>query len=318
MDVLADVLQSVRLRSQVYGRMELSAPWGLSLDFGGPPHPWFQLISRGACWLEVAGVADPIPLSGGDFVLLPQGGPCTLRDRLETPVVGFMEVFAAWKSSRGEAEFSPALCYGGGGSVTSLTNGCFTFEDGVAAPVIEGLPRIIHIKGDQGVPVPWLASTLQFLAAESGSSQPGAEMIRSRLADILFVQAIRSHVASEGDRAVGWLRALTDPQVGRALRLIHERPGDPWTVDSLADRAMMSRSSFAERFRSLVGVPPLGYLTRWRIHQAAQLLRRGDATVAVIAATVGYETEGSFGKVFKRMTGRSPGQFRSESSQGPS
>ena len=310
MDVLADVMQSVRLQSHVYGRMEMTAPWGLRFAFEGGRHPAFYLVSRGTCWLAVDGKADPIPMVGGDFVLLPGGGPSTLKDRLETPAVAIQDLVAENRSRSCVADPTPVLRYGGGGAAVSLICGCFSFESGAATPLIDLLPQIIHVRGDEGEPVPWLASTLRFLASESASAQPGSEIIRGRLADILFVQAIRAHVAQEGDRAIGWLRALSDPQIGRTLRLIHDRPGDPWTVDLLADGVAMSRSSFADRFRSLVGVPPLGYLTRWRMHVAAQMLREGDSKVATVAAAVGYETEGSFGKVFKRITGRSPGEFR--------
>jgi AraC-like DNA-binding protein len=311
MDVLSDILQSVRLRSQVYGRMEMTAPWGMKIDLGGSPHPGFIVVSRGTCSLDVEGVPGPITLAGGDFVLLPRGRPHVLRDRPETPAVPFENVLAEMGRSKSECTGSPPLLrYGGGGASTSLVCGCFSFEAGGETPLIESLPPLIHVKGDEGAPMRWLEAMLQFIAAEAASPMPGAETIRSRLADILFVQAIRVHIASEGDRPSGWLRALTDPQIGAALRMIHERTDAPWTVDSLADRVEMSRSSFAERFRGLVGVPPLGYLTRWRIHKGASLLVQGDATVATIAHAVGYETEGSFGKVFKRYKGTSPGEYR--------
>lgn len=116
-------------------------------------------------------------------------------------------------------------------------------------PLIGALPPLIHIKGDEGSPVRWLESMLQFLAAESASPVPGAETIRNRLADILFVQTIRAHIAGAGAGSVGWLRTLGDEQIGRALRLIHERPAHPWTLDSLADGAAMSRSAFAVEVR---------------------------------------------------------------------
>jgi AraC-like DNA-binding protein len=316
MDVLTDVLQSVRLRSQVYGRMELTAPWGMRMDMGAQPHPSFIVVSRGSCSLEVDGMPGPFMLAGGDFVLLPQGRTNTLRDRPETPAVPFQEVLAEMGQNQSQCTGAPpVLRFGGGGAQSSIVCGCFSFEDGGATPLIEALPPLIHVKGDEGAPVRWLEATLQFIAAEAASPLPGAETIRSRLADILFVQAIRVHIASESEseRPSGWLRALTDPQIGAALRMIHDRPGAPWTVDSLADSVVMSRSAFAERFRALVGVPPLGYLTRWRMHKGAGLLARGDATVAAIAHAVGYETEGSFGKVFKRYTGTSPGEYRATS-----
>ena len=314
MDVLADVLQSVRLRSQVYGRMELTAPWGMRLDLGNDAHPVFYVISRGTCWLDVEGVDESVPLAGGDFVFLPRGGPLSLRDHPSTPVRDFADVLADMGKHISDCPTATsALRYGGGGAPVGLVSGCFTFEDGGANPLVESLPPLIHVKGDQGAPVRWLESTLQFLGAEAGSPLPGTETIRSRLADILFVQAIRVHIAAESDKPSGWLRALTDPQIGRALRLIHERPEAPWTVDQLADRVSMSRSAFADRFRSLVGVPPLGYLTRWRMHKGACMLNRGEMTVAAVARAVGYESEGSFGKVFKRYTGTTPGDYRASS-----
>mgnify|MGYP003704716441 CR=1 FL=1 len=123
-------------------------------------------------------------------------------------------------------------------------------------------------------------------------------------------QAIRAHVAQSGAEAKGWLRALSDPQIGRALALIHERPGDPWTVESLAEAVAMSRSAFAARFSELVEEPPLTYLTRWRMQRASRLLRAGGDTVAAVAAKVGYDAEAAFSKAFKRWMGLAPGAFR--------
>jgi AraC-like DNA-binding protein len=301
MDVLTDVLASVRLRSRVHGRMEFSAPWGLR--FAEPyPHelnPCFVVVSRGTCLLDVDGVEGLTLLAGGDFVFLPRGGPFSLRDRPETPTQPFASVLASMGTHTGACTGAPPVLR-------------HEFEDGGASPLVDALPPLIHVRGDEGAPVRWLEATLQFIAAEAASPHPGAETIRSRLADVLFVQAIRVHIASEAesDRPSGWLRALNDPQIGAALRYIHEAPAAPWTVDSLADRVAMSRSAFAERFRSLVGVPPLGYLTRWRMHKGAGLLTQSDETIAAVARAVGYETEGAFGKVFKRYIGASPGEFR--------
>ncbi len=325
MDVLTDVLDSVRMRSNVFGRMELTAPWGIRFDFGERAHPSFYVVSRGSCWLELDGIADPIPLAAGDFVLLPKGRPSVLRDRPESPAIPLEELLADCAARRvepgGMSGSSLALRHGGGGAPTSLVSGCFSFEEGGTTPLIDALPPLIHVKGDEGSPVRWLESTLQFLAAEAASPVPGAETIRNRLADILFVQAIRAHLASTGAGSAGWLKALGDEQIGAALRSIHERPAHPWTVDSLAEGVAMSRSAFADRFRQLVGVPPHGYVTRWRMHRASGLLRRGDTTIAAIARAVGYETESSFGKVFKRYTGIAPGEFRGrttrEAADGP-
>lgn len=308
MDVLTDVLQSFRLKSQVYGRLELTAPWGFRLDVSHDPHPVLFVVSRGTCWLEVDGQGSPIPLAGGDFVLLPRGTPATLRDQPKSRVVTMEEMMGCAGKTRCESHAS--LQYGGGGTPVSLIAGCLQYEEGGSSPIIEALPALIHVKGDQGEPVQWLSSTLQFLACESASVSPGSEAIRSRLADILFVQAIRVHIAASGDHPAGWLRALNDPQIGKSLRLIHEKPADSWTVESLADGVAMSRSGFAERFSSLVGEPPLSYLTRWRMQTAAKMLRREGATIATVARAVGYEAEASFGKAFKREMGMAPGEYR--------
>jgi len=145
---------------------------------------------------------------------------------------------------------------------------------------------------------------------EMSSGQPGAATIVSRLADILFVQAIRAHVAARGADAKGWLRALSDQQIGKALSLIHERPNAPWSVETLADEVAMSRSAFAARFSELVEEPPLTYLTRWRMQRASKLLRTSDDTIATVASKVGYDAEAAFSKAFKRWMGSAPGAFR--------
>lgn len=274
MDVLTDVLQSFRLKSQVYGRLELTAPWGFRLDVSHARHPVLFVVSRGTCWLEVDGLAGPIPLAGGDFVLLPRGTACTLRDHTRTPAVTMEQMFASAGKLPGQCETSPVLHYGGSGMPVTLISGCLQFEEGGSSPIVDALPSLIHVKGDQGEPVQWLASTLQFLACESASSSPGSEAIRSRLADILFVQAIRVHITASGQHPAGWLRALNDPQVGKSLRLIHENPADPWTVESLADGVAMSRSAFAEKFSTLVGEPPSHSLAHAEGGQDASSRRR--------------------------------------------
>lgn len=304
MDVLSDVLQTVRLRSHVYGRLELTSPWGFRLDFAHDPHPVLYAVSRGQGWLEVEGEPAPIPLSGGDFVLLPRGTAHVFRDRLDTPHKPLQELLTA------VGGWTPIFRGGGGGAPTTMVNGCLRFEDAGAGRLVDALPSVIHVKGDDGQPMPALAATLQFLAIESASGAPGSEAIRSRLADILFVQAIRAHAASHGDCRAGWLKALHDPQIGVALTLMHQTPEAPWSVGSLAAKCAMSRSAFALRFRELVGTSPAAYLVDWRMQQAARRLRSGDATVAAVARAIGYETEAAFGKAFKRWSGASPGDFR--------
>ncbi|HEV8112659.1 MAG TPA: AraC family transcriptional regulator [Planctomycetota bacterium] len=301
MDVLTDVMQTVRVRSHLYGRLELGAPWGM--EFGACDRPGFFIVSRGNCWLEVTGIDGPVPLAGGDFVFLPKGRAHTLRDACDTPTVPIDEVF---KDCPGSGQ---VLKHGGAGAPVSLVCGCFLFEDGGRNPLVESLPPMIHVRADGGPSVRWLETTLQFMATETASTLPGAETIASRLADILFVHAVRAHIAGDGLEVSGWLKALADPQIGEVLRRIHEAPHVQWTVESLAESVAMSRSAFAARFTALVGEPPLRYVTAWRMKKASHRLLQGDR-IAAIAQATGYDTDAAFGKAFKRFMGATPGEYR--------
>lgn len=301
MDVLTDMLQTVRLRSHLYGRMELTAPWGMRIDT--PHQAGFFVVSRGNCWLEVIGADNPVPLAGGDFVFLPKARCHILRDALDTAAAPIVEVIRGWEGP------PHLLRYGGGGIPVSLVFGCFTFEDKGRNPLVESLPPMIHIRADSEPSVQWLETTLQFVASEAASSLPGAETVTNRLADILFVQAVRAHIAGGSCQVSGWLKALADPQIGQALRLIHDGPQQPWTVESLAKAVAMSRSAFAARFTALAGEAPFRYLTAWRMKKASHMLLRGDP-IAAVAPAVGYDTDTAFGKAFKKYAGTTPGEFR--------
>jgi AraC-like DNA-binding protein len=304
MDVLTDVLESIHVRSVVLGRFEMSAPWG----FGGDPTGiGFAVVTRGTCWLEVDG-SKPVALSGGDFALMRRDRRRSLRDSLRTPVQPLESLMKGCRRRSG-CQPGGVFTFGGGGAQTTLVGGRFLIDDDARNPLLASLPPIIHVRGDRGTPVQWLASTLQFMAAEMASGQPGAETVVSRLADILFVQAIRTHLSEGGERA-GWLKALVDPAIGQALSVMHQQPEHAWTVESLAGRVGMSRSAFAARFVELVREPPLTYLTRWRMAMASRLLRSRDASISQVAERVGYDAEAAFSKAFKRWTGTAPGAFR--------
>ncbi len=315
MDVLTDALEAIRLKSMIHGRLELTAPWGFRVDFG---RSGFYVVTRGTCWLEVDGVAEPVQLASGDFVLLPHRQSHVLRDNRRTKAAPAREVFADCPKSTGGCQPGGIRRYGGGGALTTMVGGCFLFEDGAQNPLVAALPPVVHVKGDGGRAVQWLEASLQFVASEMALGQPGAETVVSRLADILFVQAVRAHLAQSSEESTGWLRALVDPQVGAALGLMHEKPEDAWTVEALASRVAMSRSAFAARFAQLVGEPPLTYLTRWRMQKATRLLRGGHASIAEVAARVGYAAEAAFSKAFKRWTGVAPGTYRRAEAASPS
>lgn len=312
MDVLTDVLEAIHLKSAIHGRLELTAPWGLRLDAG---RCGFYVVTRGTCWLELDGVEELAQLAAGDFVMLPKGQAHVLKDDPRTRPVPAAEALGKCPGKRTGCQPGGILHYGGGGALTTLVGGCFLFEDGKKNPLVASLPPMIHVKGDGGTAVHWLEASLQFVASEMASGHPGAETVVSRLADILFVQAIRAHLAQSGKEARGWLGALVDPQIGQALGLIHQQPEQSWTVASLASAVGMSRSAFAGRFAHLVGEPPLTYLTRWRMDKAARLLRSGYASIGEVAARVGYDAEAAFSKAFKRWTGVAPGAYRRGSAE---
>jgi AraC-like DNA-binding protein len=313
MDVLTDALEAIHVTSLLSGRLELSAPWGIHK---APKSPGFFVVTRGTCWLEMDGLDAPVQVCGGDLVLLPHGHAHTVRDSLTTTPVPAEQLFSGCPQ-RKNCQPGGVFAFGGGGALTTIVGGKITFEDAATNPLLRSLPPMIHVRGDNGTPLPWLNTCLQFIAMEMSSGQPGASTIVSRLADILFVQAIRAHVLDSGVNAKGWLSALSDPQIGRALALIHEQPHAPWSVESLASEVAMSRSSFAARFGELVEEPPLTYLTRWRMQRASKLLRSGDETIAAVAGKVGYDAEAAFSKAFKRWMGAAPGQYRRAGTAAP-
>lgn len=301
MDVLADTLRSVHLRSIVNGRLEMSAPWGMRVD--ARDVTTFYVVTHGGCVLETRDMR--LTLASGDFVFILAGTPFVLKDSPKTRPVPATEIYANRGRRCGEL-----MRYGGQGAPTTLIAGSFVFEGLSLSPLVACLPTVLHVKGDGGIATRWLESTMQFVASEMEVQQPGYETVASRLGDVLLVQALRTYVASLPIEQGGWLRALFDPQLGVALQRLHERPQAPWTVESLARIASMSRSVFAERFKSLIGEGPMTYLTRWRMHKAMQLMAERGPSMSAIAQAVGYETDSAFVKAFKRHVGETPGSFR--------
>ncbi|QSQ22335.1 AraC family transcriptional regulator [Pyxidicoccus parkwayensis] len=300
MDVLADTLRGIHMRSTVHSRLELSAPWGLRIE--ARDRPSFYVVSRGSCVLEIQGTRHA--LAGGDFVFILGGVSYVFKDSARTRPVPVSEIYSQCGS---------IVRHGGGGAPTTLVCGGFDFDGTALSPFLASLPPFLHVKADGGVTTRWLESTMQFVASELDTRQPGYETVASRLGEVLLVHALRAHVASLPSEQGGWLRALTDPRLGTALQRLHEKPETPWTVEELARAAGMSRSVFAARFKAVVGEGPLTYLTRWRMHRAMQLMNGGTHSTSEVAQAVGYETDSAFVKAFKRHVGETPGAWRRRS-----
>lgn len=298
MDPLDDVFSAMRVESAVYARLETTAPWGLS--FTGGQSARFGLVVRGGCLLSV-GAAQPIALTAGDCYLLVKGSPYILRDDLNTPTAKCTDVV--------RDKVGGVVELGGGGTPATVVCGWFMFDELSARPLMELMPELIHVRMDQAR-TQALTGTLQLLAMETEEPDLGSSLVVSRLADILFVQAIRAHVAASSETETGWLAALTDHKIGAALRAMHKDIAKPWSVDALASSATMSRSAFALRFKQRVGESPLEYLTRWRMFKAGCLLRQSKQSLGEIASVVGYDSDAAFSKAFKRSTGVAPGGYR--------
>lgn len=302
MDALTEALSGVRLRSTIHCPSEFSGSWGLRVaNKGGAA---FYIVLHGYGWLEVEGLS-PALLEAGDFVILPQDTPHTLKDAPESAAQPLFHLLEQYP--RGE---DGIWRFGGGGKTTVAIGGCFYFEEAQTSPLLRALPPLIHIRGEQGKAVDWLEPTLQFIASEAQSGRFGAEAVITRLSEVLFVQAVRAYVCQMPEGEGNWLRAMSDPQIGQALTLIHQQPERDWKVETLAAEVAMSRSAFAARFTQIVGEPTLHYVTRWRIHKAARLLRQSRVSVAEVACLVGYQSEAAFSRVFKQWTGTAPAAFR--------
>jgi transcriptional regulator GlxA family with amidase domain len=200
--------------------------------------------------------------------------------------------------------------HGGGGAPTTIVSGWFRFDPMNVKPLARLLPSFILVKADQAQSLA-LNTTLSLLASEMAEPAPGSELVVNRLADVLFIQCLRAHIASRSEPCKsGWLRAVFDPQVGVALKSMHAKVEDPWTVESLAAACGMSRSAFAVRFKELIGETPLEYLTSWRMHKAMALLQNGDQKLFEVAKSVGYDSDAAFSKAFKRILGIAPREYR--------
>jgi AraC-like DNA-binding protein len=320
LDPITDIFRTMHVTAFGQHRLEATAPWGLIQEkqseekvtlsgkkISPPDLAHFAMIARGNCWLSVEGIPDPIPLTGGDCFLLARDTSIVMRDSPRTrPRSTFREI---------AAEANTVVHYGGGGAPTTIVCGSLSFERASLKPITQLLPRFILIKADQAHTLA-LHNTMQALASEMAEQAPGAEVVATRLAEVLFIQALRAHIASEVEwRNKGWLRAIFDPQVGAVLSAVHDSVSAPWTVESLAAAATMSRSAFAVRFKELLGQTPLEYVTEWRMQKAMQLLQQRDKKLIDVARLVGYESDAAFSKAFKRVVGANPGEYLKRSYQ---
>lgn len=302
MDVLGDILATLRLRSSLYFRAELSAPFAIAVpeDHGVIR---FHVVAKGCCSISLP-TGEAVECREGDLVLVPHGAAHVLADGPTRATVPLPQVL---KSARFDG--SGPLTYGGGGTSSAIVCGHFGFQHEITHPVIATLPGLLHLSTSRGGDFLWVEQLLAYLNAEATSRNMGSQEIAQRLAEILFICVLREY-ASRSPHSSGALMALADRQLGGALRAIHANPSADWSIGELSSRAAMSRTVFVERFRERMGVTPARYVVLWRMHKARALLERRDTSIAFIASSVGYESESTFTRAFKSYFGAPPGRYR--------
>jgi AraC-like DNA-binding protein len=302
MDPLSLIIDDMRFDGVVFVATDLSAPWAVRLQTPGLAA--FHVMTDGQGWLIREG-HEPLLMQTGDLVVLPAGESHIVQDR---PTASAAPVFDL-SPHFNQRDMTPHAV-GGGGTKASMVTGHARFDVHMAAPLVQALPPLMHIRGHGVAPPPWLAIGLQFLAQELSAPRPGQQAIINRLGDILFMECLRDHVASLPERSGNWLSALKDRALSTALSSMHSQPAYNWTVPELAQQACLSRSAFADRFTQTLGEPPLTYLTRHRMRLAARQLASSTAPVSRVADAVGYASEAAFSQAFKREYGLSPSAWR--------
>lgn len=307
MDPLTPVLGQLSVRGTVFSRARLEAPWGVHT--AAVPRAIFHVVVRGAGWartLDAAGrpTGEALPWRAGDLVLFPRGTAHAMTHSPGAPT----RSIRALSVPPGD-DGLPCIRVAGGGPETSLLCGTLRFDAQAADMILPHLPELLHVPADDAHTAAWMDATLRMLGAEVGSHQPGAEAVVARLAEILFVQAVRAW-AGRGGLGSSWLAALGDPGLAAALAAMHGEPARSWTVGELARVAAMSRSAFAARFAEATGSTPAAHLTRWRLLLARRALAQSDAGLTEIAEQVGYGSQASFIRAFTREHGLSPTRWR--------
>jgi AraC-like DNA-binding protein len=314
MDTLSEVLGAIHLDGAVYIDAEFTAPWCVEAQYGLPTETqllsgsdhvaFFHFLIEGSCKARLAEGGDVLDLKAGDFVLFPHDHEHLLGSDLSLPPV---RAEGLPRTDYGE---SMRMRHGGGGEATHFVCGYLACDRRISRALFGSLPEMMRIPMGSDPAMAWLTELLRVGVNESQTQRPGARSLLTKLSELIFVEAMRRYAATLPEGQRGWLAGLRDPQVGKALALLHAQAGRDWTVDELAREVAMSRSALGQRFTDLIGEPPMQYLTHWRLALAARALRSGSETVARVAERHGYESEAAFNRAFKREFGMPPAAWR--------
>jgi AraC-like DNA-binding protein len=314
MDPLSDVLRAVRLTGSVFLSGHFTAPWCIGVEITPdecarhlPGRPaqiiGYHVVVEGRLHVGVDS-EPPVEVSAGEIVLFPQNDPHILADRR-----GVRPISASELIQRSPDGGLYRIVHGGGGVATRIVCGFLASEDSYN-PLFSTLPKALKIDVRGGASREWIEASVRFAANELAAGRLASSSVITRLSESLLTEAVRQYASTLAEAEVGWLKGFKDPHIGRALALIHHRLGAPWSAETLAKEVALSRSAFVERFTALVGVPPIRYLTFWRLQSAKLNLRETGKTVAQLAYSVGYESEEGFSRAFKREFGVSPAHWR--------
>jgi AraC-like DNA-binding protein len=310
MDPLSDLLRAVRLNGAFFYGVEATDPWSVSSGPAAELIPQvlpdvehlipYHILTSGTCWAGLRGEKQ-ILMHAGDAIVFPQGDPHFISSG-----EGHHVKHHVYNDTPKRYPATVYLGHGGGERATFVCGylGC---DLRPYNPLVWALPRRMHIRG---IARGWLAEFPREVVAESQLGRVGSETKLTRMAELMFIEVVRRQLESLPPQQTGWLAGLRDPIVAPALAHMHERPAHPWTLAELARAIATSRTVLAERFSQLVGVPPMQYLTQWRLQLAAEQLVRGSDKVSAIGARVGYESEAAFSRAFKRATGHAPATWR--------
>ena len=317
MDALSDVLKSMRLEGAAYLNAEFTAPWCIQAKFGlagvrarlagAEQVLFFHFIAEGSCKFRLADGKEALQVATGDLVLFLNEDRHLLGSDLQLAPV---ESATLLRDDAGSDTDLIQMRHGGGGAVTRVVCGYVACTPGVCRPLLDALPRVLRVSVGDGPAAALLRELLKVGVRESSAAGPGAESMLAKLAELMFVEAMRRYVETLSPKGRGWLAGVRDAQIGRALALMHADPDKRWTLDGLARAVALSRSAFGERFTALVGESPMQYLTRWRLALAAQALRASGEALVRVAKRSGYDSEAAFTKAFKREFGVPPATWR--------
>jgi len=313
MDALSDLFRVVRLTGGVFLEAEFSAPWSINSQAGPEECRFFlaqpaRLISfhyvlSGKLLLQIGG-HPPVEVRAGSIVLLPRNDVHTLASQAGLKAVD-PDKFIQTSPDGGLLRIE----YGGGGEITRIVCGAVGTESD-CNPLIDSLPPTLVLDLNGKPAGDWIASSFRYAARELAAANAGSTTVLAKLSELMFVEAVRCYLEGLPPNERGWLAGLRDPAVGKALALLHTDLAHPWTAEELAHQVFLSRSAFADRFTALLGMPPITYLTRWRMQVASQRLRESRRSVAEISEDVGYESEIAFARAFKREFSVTPAQWR--------